>query len=591
MLLSPRAIFYSLRHRLLRREMTLWYDPAYRLPLSGLETAVGLEPRRADHVAWWLRECHAVSTKSLRAPRRASFAELARAHTPQLLESLGHAESLAHVFGVDPSDVPVDEVLNTVRLACGATVDAARDTLRRRVPALNLLGGFHHASPGIAGGNCPVNDVAIAVAAVREEGFAGRVVVLDLDAHPPDGLAACLAKDRNHWIGSLSGSDWGPLEGVDEVVLAEGTRSREYLDALRMLLARMPRPQLAFVIAGGDVLAGDRLGRLGLSLEGARLRDLMVAAALAGVPSVWLPGGGYHPDAWRVLAGTGMALAAGSLQVIPPDTDPLARRFAGISESLSHELLSESGLLTNDDLEEALGFRRRRQRLLLGFYTSAGMEHALYRYGVLDQLQRLGYANFRVAVDSAGMGQRVRVFGEADGAEHLLIEGILEKRWLGNVQVLYVHWFTLRNERVRFSQVRPQLPGQEVPGLGLAHEAGEMLALMAVRLGLAGVVFRPTHYHMAFAARSHFTFVDATRQGRFDALVRDLSQLSLLEATQAVDENRVLLDGRPYSWEADEMAFWLRESPHDPQVVAKERERVHFTVRPVETSGPGAPGT
>lgn len=60
---------------------------------------------------------------------------------------------------------------------------------------MNLLGGFHHARPDVAGGFCPVNDVAVAIAAVRADGFRGRVLVLDLDAHPPDGLAACLAGD------------------------------------------------------------------------------------------------------------------------------------------------------------------------------------------------------------------------------------------------------------------------------------------------------------------------------------------------------------------------------------------------------------
>ncbi len=579
---SPRAFFYRLRCWLHRREVTLWYDPAYRLPLSGIETAAGIEPRRADHAAWWLRESRAVPARSFRTPRRASFAELARVHTPALLESLGRPESLARIFGVDPSDVPVDEVMNTVRLACGATVDAARESLRRRLPALNLLGGFHHAAPDVAGGICPVNDIAVAVAAVREEGFRGRVVVLDLDAHPPDGTAACLAADPSHWVGSLSGCDWGRLEGVDEVVLPEGTKDGAYLDALDALLSRMPRPHLAFVIAGGDVLAEDRLGRLGLSLEGARLRDLLVAARLEGVPSVWLPGGGYHLDAWRVLAGTGMALATGSLEAIPRDYDPLSRRFADISESLSHEQLSESGALTAEDLEESLGIRPRRQRLLLGFYTCAGMEHALFRYGIIDQLQRLGYSSFRVDFDSAGMGERVRVFGEADGGEHLLVEAIFEKRWLEGALVLYVHWFTMRNPRARFNERRPQLPGQDVPGLGMAREAGEMMALMAVRLGLAGVVFRPAHYHTAFAARRYFAFADAARQGRFEAMVRDLGHLPLIEATQAVDEKRTLMNGEPYAWEADEMVFWMRESPHEPGEAALERERVKFTVLPAD---------
>jgi hypothetical protein len=195
-LLRARTLLYRFRSWLHRRDVSVWYDPRYRLPLSGLEVGAGIEPRRADFVIWWLRETGAVPASAVHAPRRITYDDLARVHTPELLESLGRPEAIAHIFAVDPSDVPVDEVMTTVRLACGGTVAAARTALDRRIPTLNLLGGFHHAAPNAAGGFCPVNDVAVAVAALRAEGFLGRVVVLDLDAHPPDGIAACLARDR-----------------------------------------------------------------------------------------------------------------------------------------------------------------------------------------------------------------------------------------------------------------------------------------------------------------------------------------------------------------------------------------------------------
>jgi hypothetical protein len=441
----------------------------------------------------------------------------------------------------------------------------------------------------VAGGFCPVNDVAVAIATLRAERFDGRVAILDLDAHPPDGLAACLEGDERAWIGSLSGSDWGPIPRADETVLPEGTGDAAYLEALGALLGRMPRPHLAFVIAGGDVLARDRFGKLGLSLEGARQRDLLVAAELEGIPSVWLPGGGYSPAAWRVLAGTGMAVAAASAEPIPERYDPLSARFAVVSAGLSPANLTESGDFTADDLEEALGLRPRQQRLLLGFYTAAGMEHALYRYGVFDQLERMGFRQFRAAFDAAGLGERVRLYGQAEGVEHLLLELIVERRPVLGTDVLYVHWLSLRNPRAQFSEKRPRLPGQDVPGLGLAREAGTMLARMAIRLGLAGVAFRPAHYHTAYAARHAFTFVDPERQGRFEALVRDLAGVPLLEATNAVAEGRVLLDGRPYVWEADEMVYWLREPIADAGEVERERDRVRFTYEraPQAASGGG----
>lgn len=576
-----------LRNRLVRRDLPVWHAPEYRLPIAGVEASVGIEPRRADLAVWALLDQRALPARSVRAPRRITYEDLDRVHTLEHLDSLGRPETLGRIFGVDPSEIPVDELMNSVLLACGGTLEAAREALRRRGPALNLQGGFHHAAPDAAGGLCAVNDVAVAVAALRADGFLGRVAVLDLDAHPPDGIAACLEQDPSAWIGSLSGSDWGRLPGVDETVLPEGSGDGAYLSALAALLGRMPRSALTFVLAGGDVLAGDRFGRLGLSLAGARRRDLDLARAVADTASVWLPAGGYHPDAWRVLAGTGLALALRSEAALPARYDPLTARFAGISAELLASELGETEF-TAADLEEALGLGPRRQRLLLGYYTAVGLEHALYRYGVLEHLRRLGYARFRVAIDRSSLGERMRLFGrdaDADSPEHLLIELVLERTRAQGAEVLFVHWMCLRHPRARFNDRRPRLPGQEVPGLGLARELGELLALVARRLALAAVVFRPSHFHVAFGARHNFAFVDAARQGRFEALLRDLAPLSLREATTAITEGRVLLDGAPYAWEADEMAFWLKPpaAPDRAREVERERERCHFALAPPAT--------
>lgn len=210
------AVSNRVRRWLFGRDFLVWYSPEYRLPLPAIEARSGFEPRRADFAVWYLLDGGAIARESVRAPRRAEYHELARVHTPELLDSLGRPETLARIWAVDSADVPVDAVMRSVRLACGGTIEAAREVLSPRNPrsvarrALNLLGGFHHAAPDLAGGFCPVNDIAIAVAAVRAEGFRGRVLVLDLDAHPPDGTAACLAKmGGDHFIGSISASDWG----------------------------------------------------------------------------------------------------------------------------------------------------------------------------------------------------------------------------------------------------------------------------------------------------------------------------------------------------------------------------------------------
>ena len=284
----------------LRAPLRVLHHDDYRLPFTSIEARTGLGPRRADFALWKLQIDGALGEDGLWEAPRALLSDVLRVHTGRLVESLGDPDVLGAVFAVEPWDVPVDAVLDTVLRGVGGTVDAARLALDSPGPVLNLFGGFHHAAPDVAAGFCALNDIAIAVEAVRAGGFSGTVGILDLDAHPPDGTAACFEGDPGVWIGSLSGSDWGELPGaVDETVLPEGTGDDDYLAALDGLLDRAPRADLWFVLAGGDVVAEDPIGMLGLSESGAAERDRRVLRHLGRQPQVWLPGGGYGPHAWR----------------------------------------------------------------------------------------------------------------------------------------------------------------------------------------------------------------------------------------------------------------------------------------------------
>ena len=89
-----------------------------------------------------------------------------------------------------------------------------------------------------------------------------------------------------------------------DVGLAEGTQDAEYLAALAAHLPdalESARAELAFYVAGVDVAAGDRYGKLALSEEGIRRRERLVVDTVRrrGVPLAIVLGGGYAPTRER----------------------------------------------------------------------------------------------------------------------------------------------------------------------------------------------------------------------------------------------------------------------------------------------------
>jgi acetoin utilization deacetylase AcuC-like enzyme len=186
------------------------------------------------------------------------------------------------------------------RLAAAGTLQAARDALTTGMAA-NLSGGTHHAFADHGEGFCVLNDVAIAISRLRAEGLIERAAVIDLDVHQGNGTAAIFEGVDAVFTFSMHGERNYPLAKMRsnlDVPLADGTSDHEYLDLLQRhlpVVLEQSQPQIAFYLAGVDVAAGDRYGKLALTEEGIRLRDRCVIESVRGrgVPLVIVLAGGY----------------------------------------------------------------------------------------------------------------------------------------------------------------------------------------------------------------------------------------------------------------------------------------------------------
>jgi acetoin utilization deacetylase AcuC-like enzyme len=192
------------------------------------------------------------------------------------------------------------------RLASGGTLLAARTALDLGLSG-NLAGGTHHAFADHGEGFCVLNDVAVAVAKLRVEGAIRRAAIIDLDVHQGNGTAAIFEGTEDVFTFSVHGERNYPAAKMRsdlDVPLPDGVGDAEYLDSLQGHLPTVLEnagADIVFYLAGVDVAAGDRYGRLALSEDGIRARDLAVIETVRGrgVPLVIVLGGGYAATRMR----------------------------------------------------------------------------------------------------------------------------------------------------------------------------------------------------------------------------------------------------------------------------------------------------
>lgn len=276
------------------------------------------DPQRPHRVHRALKQGpHKRRVQWLEAPL-ATMTELERVHPASYLEYASQPSFIGEVLGLGNVQPWETEYWISLQRVVGGTIAAARHAQATRLPTFNLSGGFHHAWPKRAAGFCILNDVAVALAALRADGLRGPAAVVDLDYHHGDGTEACLVDDHLTYTLSLHPADWAePLKDESlRRIISTGVTDDEYLAAIDGALAELAAqvtPQFVFYVAGADPAASDALGDMRISEAGMLRRDLRVAAWARrfGAALTVVPAGGYGLDAWKPMANFARALAAG----------------------------------------------------------------------------------------------------------------------------------------------------------------------------------------------------------------------------------------------------------------------------------------
>ncbi|TSD66684.1 histone deacetylase [Inquilinus sp. KBS0705] len=189
-----------------------------------------------------------------------------------------------------------------IRIARG-TIDGCHFAFEHGV-AFNVAGGTHHAGSNWGEGFCLLNDQAIAANYLLSKNLASSILIIDLDVHQGNGTAQIFEKENRVFTFSMHGDKNFPFrkEHSDlDIPLDDGIADDAYLqiltDTLPQLIDRL-QPNFIFYLAGVDVLASDKLGKLSLSKEACKQRDQFVFEQCRknNIPVQVSMGGGYSPN-------------------------------------------------------------------------------------------------------------------------------------------------------------------------------------------------------------------------------------------------------------------------------------------------------
>jgi acetoin utilization deacetylase AcuC-like enzyme len=229
----------------------------------------------------------------VRAWREGGLAIEVHEPTPVTLEELARVHGRAHVEDILACRKPngfgnrSPSVAATLVHTSGAMLSAARHAIAHRTIACAPCSGFHHAGRR-EGGFCTFNGLVVAVCALRAEGHAGRIGILDCDMHYGDGTDELieLLGLAPHVVHYTAGAEYH-----------HPRQAAGFLARLPDLVRSMSGCDVVLYQAGADPHIDDPLGGW-LTTGELRRRDEIVfdECASLGLPVAWNLAGGYQVE-------------------------------------------------------------------------------------------------------------------------------------------------------------------------------------------------------------------------------------------------------------------------------------------------------
>jgi len=180
------------------------------------------------------------------------------------------------------------DVAKSLRYTVGSMLHASYHVMKGESPvACSPTSGFHHACYNMGGGYCTFNGLMVTAIAMKLNGHADRILILDFDNHHGNGTEDIIAqRDIKYVMNVTNGKQY--CNSNEALTLLYNLHNTFFKDF---------KPDLVLYQAGADIHIDDPLGGM-MTTQDMLLRDLFVFTRCrnAGIPLVWNLAGGYQRD-------------------------------------------------------------------------------------------------------------------------------------------------------------------------------------------------------------------------------------------------------------------------------------------------------